>query len=310
MTLITEDKLPNLFIPGAGKSGTSSLHQFLNTHPSISMSTIKEPHFWTNPNYDKYKLQDFETYLSLFNPEIIYRGESSTGYLFFENFIENIQKRYSKSPKFIILLRNPIDRIYSHYCWLKGIGSENLELKKAILNNKNIVPDQLQQLPEHHYKNYFQFGLYGNRVDKFYKTFGKENIHIITTEKLLSDKLNTVNSCFIFLGIKPLQTLPENNLNQTTILKFPWLYKNVKKFALGKYKIKKIAKPFFPKSIRKKLNGNIYPTIFKLTATSKKYPKATSAERTWIKQLYCQDIAILKKTTQMSFNEWKDFNDI
>ena len=109
MTLITEDKLPNLFIPGAGKSGTSSLHQFLNTHPSISMSTIKEPHFWTNPNYDKYKLQDFETYLSLFNPEIIYRGESSTGYLFFENFIENINTQDVHTFNFLF---------FYFYCWL------------------------------------------------------------------------------------------------------------------------------------------------------------------------------------------------
>lgn len=309
MIPITEDKLPNLFIPGAGKSGTSSLHHYLNSHSNISMSTTKEPHFWTNSNYSKYSHQDFETYLSLFNAKSIFKGESSTGYLFFENFIENIQKKYSKSPKFIVLLRNPIDRIYSHYCWLKGIGSENLELKKAILKDKDIVPDQSKQLPEQHYKNYFQFGLYGSRIEKFYKAFGKKNIHIITTEELFSNKLNTINSCFIFLGIKPLKILPENNINETKILRFPWLYKNVKKFALGKYRIKKIAKPFFLKSIRKKMNENIHPTIYKLTSTSKKYPKATTEERAWIKKLYLDDVAILKKITRMNFNEWTDFKN-
>ena len=47
-------KLPNLYIPGSGKSGTSTLHELLNEHPDICMSTRKEPHFWTDLNFKKY----------------------------------------------------------------------------------------------------------------------------------------------------------------------------------------------------------------------------------------------------------------
>ena len=46
---------PNLFIPGAAKSGTTTLHELLNLHPDISMSTLKEPVFWNNKKFEPYK---------------------------------------------------------------------------------------------------------------------------------------------------------------------------------------------------------------------------------------------------------------
>lgn len=301
--------LPNIFIPGAGKSGTSSLHDYLNAHPDICMSKVKEPHFWTNPSFNTFTNIELENYLSLFDGKTQYRGESSTGYLFFEDFIFNIRKSYKKYPKFIIVLRNPIDRTYSHYWWLKGIGSEKFSLRNAILKDKDILPNQSLKLPEQHYKNYYQFGLYGKSIDKFYNTFGRDHIHIITTEKLQSNNLDTINSCFSFLGLKTLQTIPNKKINKTKILKFPWLYKNVKKIALSNSPYKRIVKPFFHKSIRKALNENLHPLIYKLTATERKYPSLKKEDRQWIKQLYLDDVKHLKYITGMPFNEWEDFRD-
>ena len=98
-------KLPNLYIPGAGKSGTSSLHEYLGKHPEICMSTIKEPHFWTSPNFKNYTKKDFNNYSKLFEGENnSYRGESSTGYMCFSEFKPRIKKHYKSSPKFIFIL--------------------------------------------------------------------------------------------------------------------------------------------------------------------------------------------------------------
>ncbi len=306
MTL-NQSKLPNLFIPGAGKSGTSSLHNFLNEHPEISMSTVKEPHFWTTPNFEITAEESISDYLNLFGKNA-FRGESSTGYLFFKNFIPNIKSVYKETPKFIIVLRNPIDRIYSQYWWLKGLGSEKLPFREAVLQDKDVYPDQSLQLAEQFYKTYFQFGLYAERVQAFYNAFGKENIHIITSENLKNNTLEAVNSCFLFLGLNTLKDITSKNTNTTTQLKFPWIYNNVKKIALNSSAPKRLLKPFFPASVRKKINEGIHPAVYKLTATSKAYPEMTLKDREWLKKSYEKNVSELKEITGFSFEEWTDFN--
>ena len=109
--MIKEKKYPNLFIPGAAKSGTTSLHELLDLHPNISMSCVKEPHFWTRLEFENFTKKDIGNYLSLFDEKknAKYRGESSTGYMVFPSFIEHLKQHYDSQPKFIFILRNPID---------------------------------------------------------------------------------------------------------------------------------------------------------------------------------------------------------
>src|SRR5690606_31543640 len=149
-----------------------------------------------------------------------YYGESSTGYFCFPDYINRIKAFYKESPKFIIILRNPIDRVYSHYWWLKGIGSENKGFREAVLEDFDIEPDVNNKLTEGNYKSYYQFGLYGKWMTKFINEFGLENIHIITTENLKTSPLETLNSCFNFLNLDFLDTIPEIKSNQTLILKY------------------------------------------------------------------------------------------
>ena len=92
---------PNLFIPGAGKSGSSSLHNYLKLHPDIYMSELKEPHFFSHDENYFSKTQT-EKYYELFKngKKYKYRGESSTGYMVFPHVIDRI-KMDKKKPKFI-----------------------------------------------------------------------------------------------------------------------------------------------------------------------------------------------------------------
>lgn len=301
--------LPNLFIPGAGKSGTSTLHNLLNQHQDICMSEMKEPHFWTHPKFDTLNLDEFTQYNNLFEKgEYKYYGESSTGYMCFPNFFKNIHNYYQQQPKFIFILRNPIDRIYSHYWWLKGMGSERNSLKKAVLNDFDVEPNQQLKLPEGGYKMYYQFGLYAKWIGRFYEEFDTSNILIITTEQLKERRLETLNSCFTFLSLTPLGELTPENTNETALLKFPALYKNVKKLAFNDYHIKKIIKPFFPKKVRTAINEKLHPAIYNLTKTKTQYPTISNYDREWLKDLYQEDVAKLRFITNKPFTEWPDFN--
>ena len=118
--------LPNLLIVGAAKSGTTSLHNYLNQHPEVFMCNPKEPHFLINKEIGVERIpigiSDFATYKNMFSEGegCKYRGESSVMYLLFpEIVIPNIKQYLSSETKIIIMLRNPVERAYSGYQHVK-----------------------------------------------------------------------------------------------------------------------------------------------------------------------------------------------
>jgi hypothetical protein len=302
---------PNLFIPGAAKSGTTSLHELLDFHPDICMSSVKEPHFWTKLDFKEYTEDDYLEYASLFDhkPDAIYYGESSTGYMVFPSFIDRIKENYNDDPKFIFVLRNPIDRCYSHYWWLKGMGSEKLDLKSAFLNDMNVEPRPEVQLPEANYKCYYQYGLYAKWLMKFYANFDSKNIKIITHESLKTHRLKTLNECFDFLKLEPLEEISEIHTNKTQILKMPYLYRYAKLITFNKVRLPQIIKDSIPNKLKIFIRKHLMKTVLRYTKTDKTYPKIDDNSRLFLKDYYKDDVKLLKKITALPFTEWADFND-
>ena len=175
---------PNFFIPGAAKSGTTSLHELLQTHPDISMSNEKEPVYWNNKLFNEFENLEISRYLNLFEQDVKIKGESTTSYMYYESFIRNVKNNYQQSPKFIFILRNPIDRYISHCNWLRGLGKEKRGIYKIIEDEKYLDFKEYEDYP----KQYYQFGLYNKWISKFIENFGKENIKIVTFEKLVSER--------------------------------------------------------------------------------------------------------------------------
>ena len=296
---------PNLFVPGAAKSGTTTLHNLLNQHPEICMSKVKEPGYWKNENFQEFKTIQKQNYLDLFDKSNckIY-GESSTAYMYHQSFIKNINNNYEVSPKFIFVLRNPIDRYVSHYWWMKGLGLEKNEFNKAI---KLDVEKKIE--PYSYYpKYYFQFGLYAKWLKEFYNSFGASNIKIITFENLINNQLETINSCFEFLGLNKLESISTHISNETSLLKNPKLYHFINKSNIGKYSYTKIAKYFLPKKIIIKIKKRIKINLENWQKKKINYPKLSKENRSYLNSLYSNDISELRKLTNLSYKEWEDFN--
>ena len=298
---------PNLFIPGAAKSGTTTLHNLLNQHSDICMSKIKEPGYWKNERFKEFKDIDKQNYLDLFNRRNckIY-GESSTAYMYYQSFIKNIKNSYKDPPKFIFVLRNPIDRFNSHYWWMKGLGLEKQNFENALNNDLKKEFKPYSYYP----KYYFQFGLYAKWLSRFYNCFNKSQIKIITFEKLIEEQLETANSCFEFLKVDKLKNIRSNNSNRTAILKNPKLYHFLNKSVIGKYSYTKIGKYLLPKTTIEIIKTRIKSSLQKWDKKNIKYPKLTKEYRSKLKMLYSKDIHDLKKITNYSFNEWTDFNSL
>lgn len=295
---------PNLFIPGAAKSGTTTLHELLDIHPDICMSSIKEPMYWNNSDFKNFSHKTKEKYSKLFsnkNAKIL--GESTTSYLYFPSFIENIKNNYKIEPKFIFILRNPIDRCYSHYQWMVGLGLEKSDFRNTVEKDFNNAFELYDYYPNH----YYHFGLYAKWLGPFYENFERSNIKVITLDALIKNRTKTINECFEFLGLNSLQEIPEIISNKTYKLKNPRIFHFIEKTYSGKYKYTKAAKYLIPRnqieSIREKLKKM---SLFK-NKKEFEYPKIGVNDRSWLKSLYTNDVEELKEITKYPFEEWTDF---
>lgn len=206
--------IPNLIIPGAAKSGTSSLHEYLRIHPEIAMSSQKEPHFFTLKKKFDLGLDFYNSIFPEANDKHLYHGESSTSYLPNKDAIHKIKNTLGE-VKFIIILRNPVKRAISHYKWLVTLGREKDSFRKAVL--KNIKEGANYKKPEKGgiWKGYYTSSLYGKHLKYLYELYTKDNILVITTEDLANNPLSTLNKCFSFLKIRELDEVPEIRSNVT-----------------------------------------------------------------------------------------------
>ena len=295
---------PNLFIPGAAKSGTTSLHQLLDLHPDVTMSSTKEPVYWNSVNYiSNEKINRYNALFNSSNSKII--GESTTSYMYYSNFILRIKKHFKKSPKFIFILRNPIDRCYSHYWYLVGRGQENRSFKTSFTNDAKREFSNYGDLPNY----YYHFGRYAHWLEAFYTNFESKNIKIITLEDLKINPLKTINSCFLFLSISELTTLSPIKSNVSVRLKYPKLYHLNRKILAGKYSITKFSKCLIPKKQRVYLKNRLQKNTFFNTHKPLNYPELSEQDRSLVKSYYENDVKRLKKLTGHAFNGWRDFND-
>jgi Sulfotransferase family len=111
---------PNLFIVGAMKAGTTSLHNYLNSQPDVYMSPMKEPSFFTRiqpfpePQYAGPVISSEADYRRLFESATSQRiiGESSISYLW-DNRTASLLANRIPNARIIIILRDPVDRAYS-----------------------------------------------------------------------------------------------------------------------------------------------------------------------------------------------------
>ena len=296
---------PNFFIPGAAKSGTTSLHELLDTHPKISMSKEKEPVYWNNKSFNRFTDFEISRYSNLFENGSLIKGESTTSYMYYDNFIKNIKDNFQEYPKFIFILRNPIDRYVSHFNWMKGLGIEKRSIDEMIREDKLADFQEYDDYP----KQYYQFGLYNKWISRFIENFGIENIKIVTFEKLISDRLSVVNDCFDFLGVERLNKIENIKSNKTNKIIFPTIYHFLRKSSTGKMKFTKITKYFIPMKIRIIIKNLIKKIIQNWIKIDSQNQIISENQREILRDRYYNDVISLKNILKYNFSEWEDFKN-
>ena len=208
--------LPDFYIIGTQKGGTSSLYDYLITHPSIEPCYTKEPSYfdryferglhWYKVSFP-FKLHKFIK-INFFKKNFL-TGEASVRYLD-HPFAPQRIKEITPDAKFIILLRNPISRSFSQYSRVKGNNRENLSFKEAFLNESKRTKDDFKKIYENplYYADsyftysYFERGLYVDKIKRWMEVFPKEQFLIIQSEEFFKNPSKTYNDVLEFLGLK------------------------------------------------------------------------------------------------------------
>lgn len=220
--------LPNFLIVGAAKAGTTSLCHYLSQHPQIFISPIKEPRFFTPEFYtthcngllrDRARKVPFSTeeYHQLFS-EVkaeIAIGESSTEYLYFPSAPVRIRDAIPQ-VKIIAILRNPIERAFSAFCYQSRDGCEPLSFKQALLEEKARL--EMRWRPGWLYVN---CGFYYEQLKRYFDNFEAEKIKIFLYEDLDVSSVKVVQDICEFLGVN---SNFEPDLSRRNISKVPRIH--------------------------------------------------------------------------------------
>ena len=221
-------KLPNFFIVGAPKAGTTSLYAYLDQHPQIYMSPLKETHYFCSEvRPENFKDEDrprlyqnlsalqeylqgamrekrfgglvssWDDYVALFRnaSDEIAIGEATPLYLWSESAPRNIAARFPHA-RIIINLRNPIDRAYSNYLHMVTAGAIHRSFREQIDANLRCKNKQFgDEWP------FLEFGHYHGQLMRYFREFPRSQIHISFYDDLVRTPARMLSDLYAFLGV-------------------------------------------------------------------------------------------------------------
>jgi len=200
--------LPDFIIIGVQKGGTSSLFELLKQHPNIKTSVFKEVHYY-DFQYQKGK----KWYRSFFpllkrDKKLVY-GEASPYYFFHPLVPERIYKD-NPNVKLILLLRDPVDRAYSHYQMERRKGREKLKsFEEAISKETERIQKGYDGITNgkqlynynHHIYSYVARGRYDVQLKRWLQYFKREQLLVLKSEDFFVSPHNNLERIYKFLDI-------------------------------------------------------------------------------------------------------------
>jgi hypothetical protein len=190
------NRLPDFFIIGAAKSGTSSLYAYLKRHPDIFMPDLKEPEFFSKETVYKRGIEWYENlFLNALNNQLC--GEASTTYSRWPHTLDSPKLIADLVPnaKFIYIMRHPIDRSYSHYGhhMREGITMSFEEaLKKSTI--------------------YIDCSMYMDQINRYLRFFQREQFLFLFQNDLKKNPRILLNKIINFLGLKKIDLTLESTV--------------------------------------------------------------------------------------------------
>lgn len=207
---LTKDlrKLPGVIVIGTQKGGTSSMYRYLLQHPQFFGAINKEVHFF-DYRYDKglpwyQAMFPFESRL----PEGAITGEATPFYLYHPLVPPRVADSLP-NVRFIVLLRDPVNRALSHYYHNLRRGRENRPIEEAFDAEATMIAEEKERLkngeifkPDNYrHFSYTERGLYAEQLERWFECFSRDLFFIRTSESFYSGGDAFMREVFGFLGI-------------------------------------------------------------------------------------------------------------
>jgi hypothetical protein len=217
--------VPSFLIIGAQRAGTTSLFGDLRRHPDVRGPTAgeefvrlrKEVHFFDHRFengldwYRSFFPLSVERRVARFRGRDLIVGESTPYYLFHPEVPSRVAASLP-DVRLIALLRNPVDRAYSHYQHRHRAGYEKLTFEEALAaEDKRLAGgDELlltdERYRKHHYNHaYFRRGLYAEQLERWLALFPREQLLVLRSEDFFAQPLETYAEALDFIGVRPWQ---------------------------------------------------------------------------------------------------------
>jgi hypothetical protein len=219
---------PNFLLVGAQKAGSTSLYNYLKEHPQVFMPPRKEPLYFTSEiakvkQEDKWMqeaikkangktyIDNYSEYLELFKDvkNEIAIGEASANYLYYhQTSIPKIKEKLG-NIKILIILRSPVDKIFSQYKFLRKGGAEPYSFIKALEKE----PERIKQNYNALY-HYISQGLYFKQIKAFFDNFS--DVKVVLLEDLKKEPAKCMRSVFEFLSVDSYYTISDYKVHFKT----------------------------------------------------------------------------------------------
>lgn len=212
-------RFPSLFVLGACKSGTTSLHFYLGQHPEVCMSEPKEPYFF-EAEYDRGAAYYFNRYFSH------WRGEPAVGESRHRNlylpFVAPRLFAHNPNARLLVTVRNPVERLVSHWWHFFSRQVEDLDLEASVdadlrrinAGRRYLTQDEQRAYEEHligeerltgdergPFRTYVDSGYYAEQIDRYVSLFGRDRIRVTLFDDLVARPSATMKGIFEFLGL-------------------------------------------------------------------------------------------------------------
>lgn len=295
-------RTPDFICIGAQKAGTTTLHDILRQHPDLYLpEDNKEMRFfdlegeyakgldyWLNLYFKSYNNQKR---IGVFTPD----------YLFYKKVPGRIAKDFGKELKFLVILRNPVNRAYSHYLMSKRRGHEKLSFKEAIDQEKERISTGIETDLNRY--SYISRGLYSEQIERYFQFFPKDHFLFLSFEKEIKTNLpQTVQKILSFLDLDPMELNTEIVSNKASGVHSSKLQEIVRNDNLFKRMLKSILPRKYRERLRKKVIAiNESKTIDKTTLDNE-------LKHGIFKKFFADEPRKLSKLTGIDFSYWeKDF---
>lgn len=295
--------MPNFFVIGAAKAGTSAMYHVLKQHPQIYMSPIKEPRFFAfegdslrfcGPGDDwlmRQVVTTLDNYVELFEgvTDETAVGEASPVYLTLSDKVSQRIQHYVPHARLIAILRHPADRAYSAYLNWVAMGHEQLSFAQALAAE--------QERKDKNWAYYWQYrerGLYASLLQPYLKRFERGQMRFYLYEDWNDRPQEVLRDIFRFLQVDEsfFPNLVRHNVT--------WMPRNraVKLWLEEPSWLKTLLKPLLPQRWRRKL-------FFRLRKLNQVEPPPLDAGlRRELTECYRDDILKLQDIIGRDLSHW------